>query len=73
MENLNRGFMGEEVDGEYNPLNNPAMQYAFSLLGIDPYVWNVNTTQQSEQRGDPFGQFTDAAGQAIMNYFMNKG
>lgn len=73
MENLNRWFMGEEVDGEYNPLNNPAMQYAFSLLGIDPYIWSTQTYGKSEQRGDPFGQFAGGAGQAIMNYFMNKG
>lgn len=48
MEDLQRYFMGEDVGTGANPLYNPAMAWAFNLLGLQPFTYGEQTDAQGE-------------------------
>lgn len=54
MENLQKYLMGEQVDGNYNPMYNPYMQYAMQLLGLSPYVY-TESKKASGSAGSALG------------------
>lgn len=41
---LQRWFMGEEVDGQYAPQFNPFLQYAFAALGLNPISYGTQSS-----------------------------
>lgn len=60
MADLSRWLSGEEVQGVYNPMYNPALMMAYNLLGVSP--WQLGQQGKSQGPGLGYGVITGLAG-----------
>ena len=69
MDAVTRFLTGEEVDGQYQPANNPMMALALSLLGIQPFAVGTKSTA----RGAGFGYgFLEGAAEGVGSGIIDK-